>query len=150
MPKNTFNGAVMYYADVNTYYPLNANYPYFDHFVFQQTLPDSGNSDNTYGLCAYAVFTAASGMLPIQITLGPQKKTGKPYKAPAGAQFANMKLEQTDGLDILYPAGVTVDMVLTPMGPYTADYVYYNASTDGDSAAGGNVNLNPSPPYNGQ
>jgi hypothetical protein len=150
MPKNTFEGAVMYYGDIVTYYPINAKNPNFDHFVFQQTLPDSGNSDNSYGLCAYAVFTAISGITPVLITLGPQKRTGKPYKAPAGAQFANMKLEQ-DGLATLYPPGVTVDMVLTAVSSYNGtEYVYYTASTDdGDHASGGSVNLNPSPPFNG-
>ncbi|HEX3385594.1 MAG TPA: hypothetical protein VHS53_10420, partial [Mucilaginibacter sp.] len=147
--KNTFEGAVMYYSDVSTYYPINANYPDFDHFVFQQTLPDSGNSDNNYGLCAYAVFTAVSGIPPVMVGLGAQKRTGKPYKAPAGVQFANMKLDQ-DGLANLYPPGVTVDMVLTAKDLYSGtNYVYYTASTNDDSAAGGSVNLNPSPPFNG-
>lgn len=150
MPKNTFQGAVMYYADVSTYYPINPTNPDFDHFVFQQVLANPNDADNTYTLCAYAVFTAVSGLAPVFITLGPQQKTGKPYKAPAGAQFANMQLDQ-DGLAELYPpVNDGSDMTLTPVGAYAGtDYVAYSASTPDSSHAGGSVPLNPSPPYHG-
>jgi hypothetical protein len=150
MPKNTFEGATMYYTDVSTYYPNN---PDFDHFVFQQVLANPNSADNTYTLCAYAVFTAASGGAPVLIALGPQKKTGKSYKAPAGVQFANMKLDN-GALGILYPppTPTTADITLTPYGPYgVTEYVTYKASTDGDddTGTGGTVIINPSPPYNG-
>jgi len=152
MPKNTFNGAVMFYTDVSTYY-LNGTD--FDHFVFQQVLANPNDADNTYTLCAYVVFTPASGRAPVLITLGPQKRTGKPYKAPAGVQFANMKLAPAD-LVKLYPPSpappTTADITLTPNGAYVGtEYVTYQASTDGsgDTTTGGSVTLNPSPPYNG-
>jgi hypothetical protein len=150
MPKNTFNGAIMSYSDVSTYY-LNGTD--FDHFVFQQVLANPNDADNTYTLCAYVVFTPASKRAPVLITLGPQNKTGKPYKAPAGVQFANMKLEPAD-LGHLYPPALptTADITLTPNGPYgVTEYVTYKASTDGDGDAGtgGSVIINPSPPDNG-
>ncbi len=148
MPKNTFNGAVMFYADVSTYYPINQKYPDFDHFVFQQVLANPNDADNTYTLCAYAVFTVASGLAPILITLGPQKKTGKPYKAPAGVQFANMKLDKI-GLGVLYPPGEgPADITLTPGQYGTTDYAAYTATTlDSMDAGGGTVTINPSPPH---
>jgi hypothetical protein len=161
MPKNTFKGAVMFCTDVSTYYqtnqnnPINPNYAVFDHFVFQQVLANPNDADNTYTLCAYAVFTPVSGRAPVLITLGPQKRTGQPYKAPAGVQFANMKLDKDD-LNKLYPPlpapPTTADITLTPKDLYQGtDYVIYQASTDGsgDTGAGGSVTLNPSPPYNG-
>ncbi len=150
MPKNTFNGATMSYANVSTYYPINPKNPDFDHFVFQQVLANPNNADNVYGLCAYAVFTAVSGLQPVFVALGAQNKSGQPYKAPAGVQFANMKLDQS-GLSTLYPpVNNGPDMILMPVSAYEGtEYVVYTASTPGSIHAGGSVTLNPSPPYNG-
>jgi hypothetical protein len=145
MPKNTFNGAIMSYADVSTYYPTNSN---FDHFVFQQMLPDSSDPDNSFALCAYAVFASASGLPPVLISLQPNLN-GKGYKGPKGAQFANMKLDLGE-LAILYPPGGGAgNIIIEPVGPYLGtDYVTYSASTMGSINGGTNtVTLDPSPPH---
>ncbi|MFI5159919.1 MAG: hypothetical protein ACHQHN_01515 [Sphingobacteriales bacterium] len=149
MPKNTFNGAVMGHTDVSTYYPNNAN---FDHFVFQQLIADPTGSDNSYSLCAYAVFTITSGLAPVLITLLEDLK-GNGYKAPKGVQFANMRLYPTD-LAILYPSGVNLeDITIDPVGHYTGpngkktDYVTYSASTPSSLQTGNTVPLDPSPPH---
>ena len=150
MPRNTFDGAIMSYSTgVSPYYPNNPN---FDHFVFQQQIADPSDPDNTYTLCAYAVFTAASGLSPALITLQ-ANLNGKGYKAPKGIQFANMRLYPA-GLAILYPSLPlwTPDITLTPVGAYNgSDYVAYNASTPASGNVGNNNNvpINPSPPDNG-
>lgn len=142
MPRNTFNGAIMSYTNVSPYYPNN---PEFDHFVLQQMLANPSDPDNTYTLCAYAVFTAASGLQPVLIPLQADLN-GKDYKAPKGVQFANMKLEPA-GLAVLYPSGVTTNITLTPEGPYEGtEYVVYIASTFDGGDTGGTVTINPSPP----
>ena len=145
MPRNTFNGAILNSSDVSPYYPSNSN---FDHFVFQQVLSlNVSGPDNSYTLCAYAVFTATSGLPPVLIVLSPDQN-GTGYKAPKGVVFANMKLDQA-GLAALYPKGVNSNITLAATGLYlSTDYIQYKASSadnPGHDTTGG-VPINPSPP----
>ena len=109
-----------YSTGVSPYYPNNQD---FDHFVFQQLIADPSDPDNTYTLCAYAVFTVASGLSPAPIQLQTNLK-GKGYKAPKGIQFANMRLCIRQALLWLVSFVAIVDAgyaTLTPVGLHTTD-----------------------------
>jgi hypothetical protein len=144
--KNSFYGASLSFSIVSTYFPVNSNYPYFHHFVFQPMMGDGHKTNDDYTLIAYAVDSYGNVLNSYPL----QASNAIPVDAKQTVQYANMNLG-LDGLGTLYPtgAGVISDISLFPTDFYLGtNYVYYTAETQGP---GGFViytsQINPSPPY---
>jgi hypothetical protein len=152
MPKNNFSGISIAYSVISTYYPVNYRNPYFDHFVFQPTIPDGTSTDNDFSLAIYAVDgdgTVLNDGNPLTPTTPLNDKV--PGTKP-NIQFANYHLDLT-ALGSLYPPGITTDLIVYPSGSYykhngkeTAYVLYIAESGDGVDVVL-TTPINPSPPY---
>ncbi len=95
--KNSFYGASLSFSIVSTYYPVNSNFPYFHHFVFQQMIVDGSKADDDYSLIVYAVNTDGTILNSYELPVS----SAPTVKAKQKVQFANMKLDLI-GLQQLY------------------------------------------------
>ncbi len=139
LKKNTFQGALIGYNVVETYY---RNDPTFSRFVFQQKIKDGSKANDDYDLMIWAIDNKGAAMNTEVIPIEPL--TDRPLPKNKKVNFANIVLSRKD-LDYLYISPTSKgELKLYPEEYKDTNYVSYSAETINSPLRV--VKLNPSPP----